>query len=860
MGGTTSSHEQVQQAAERAAASASTAAARAAAAAAEARASEQQLQLLREELLTIVREQPAEPEAIAAPPRRWWQRSEPEVRQRQAEEAQRLLQLQTEARMAIAEARTQTATLRAQLHEAEARASSQQATATAQRARADASEAALTPWRNRATTAERKVKQQEYMWAVALAIGLLVGAVIGGLVGAAVAGSGAGGTEASIEPGRPGIVMAVVGLTRQVLSLANVLTLVGSLALTAVYVFGMVVCWTPLAEQGSSPDEEAICNASRRWALLSLGYGAMLYLVGDRALSRGDEGSRLVGGLFHCGVAMLAPVVVACGMRVLGWRWLTGVRELGGPGRQSLADCGGGHHPAAAVALVASAGAETAMLLYLRSSFPLLMMPALTCSYVGFVALAAVLWQPLGLPRYSTALLQPESLATLLFSCTALAAAGVGEAPPAVRLAFLVGGMTSLLVALPAALLGILDLRLPGPATDTSGAGGGQPTTSLYAPLPLGSHCVDAVRRVQASGEFAFAGAVYMAVWVSIMTTALQLRLLTCRPFALASIALLCVVAPRRSPLWDLAFKLPVGFWLLAVAVLVEHTGDDEASWDPILREVLRLLGPRPAPFLQLLDGALQVATVCTAMTCLVASLESVAAIFERTWLPSALAWLLCLLSMATRTDVHGASCSFCFALWALGLYILGTQLIPRWSVAARLAAFAFACRLFVLGHDSFLLLVGCGLAAGFVFFGLAFGEVSQLRIMLHAVGDEDGPAAPWQVRLLASLALLAYAAASDAALLLALSCFCLYAALASLAPVGMLERCIVVAVCGLATVLLGEAVQGWTGPLQVAVAELVTRSPLHGGPSQGGLPLDLLALRSLLRKLVLAMSGDEGA
>lgn len=641
-----------------------------------------------------------------------------------------------------------------------------------------------------------------------------------------------------------GIVSAVTDLTLQIVSLPNVLTSVGSLALTGVLVYVLLSFWND-----DRRIEATYRYASWRTAVLALGYGAVLVLAGDRSWSRGDDGSRILGGLLYCGGAIAAPVVAACLLHVLGWSWLTGVTRLGSRGMRSLVDMDRAG-PAPAVMIIAGIGACAAMSLHARSGFPLLLVPATCCLYMGFVCLIMVLWRILRLPRCPSALLQPEVMATFAFGALMLLGASSNDEgrnqPAAARLAMLVSGMNAMLVALPALLMGVVDVFVPN--------GVGLALASIYEPFTLGAKCFDLLGRVRNTIVFSAAASVYVLVWVAVMNNALRLRLWTFRPFVLLSLNALCAASPYGSLGWTLVFRVPIGIWLLAVVMHVENAG---SGMDPVLQEVLRWLGPHPGPFLELLHGILQASTASTAMICLGSGLVCARHQFgARSWIHLSICWGFSVLSLAARADCAGALVSLCLSISAIVFFFIGTHLLPDWSGASsRLVVFLLAGRLCHSGHGSMVMTLSCGFTICFLCLTMAFGESDSAhgmrKVLLHGDGTRAAPVA-FFVRLAASATLFFHGVATDSTVLVTLGCFCIYTSLAStIAGNDNLSRATVVALCALATMLLGEAAQTYLAPMQAGIAYVASWFPcaqiLLDSSATDSLPCDVWLLRGIL-------------
>eukprot|EP00930_Biecheleria_cincta_P043253 TRINITY_DN29716_c0_g1_i1.p1 TRINITY_DN29716_c0_g1~~TRINITY_DN29716_c0_g1_i1.p1 ORF type:complete len:862 (+),score=145.11 TRINITY_DN29716_c0_g1_i1:65-2587(+) len=745
--------------------------------------------------------------------------------------------------------------------EADAKVAAANAQAQAAISRADAAEAMRHAWDAKRRDLERanavlqdglreaqvKINKQEFMWIAGLIWGLVGGALLGGLMGAAAAATGPAltgsqGARRSSDLSEFGIMSAVTDLTLQIVSLPNVLTSVGSLALTAVLVYVLVSFWT-------DDWRTKVRHISWRTALLSLGYGAVLVHAGDRSWSRGDDGSRILGGLLYCGGAVAAPVVAACMLHVAGWYWLTGVMRLGSRGMQSLVDMDRAG-PAPAMMIVAGVGACAAMALYGRSGFPLLLVPATCCFYIGFVSLIMVLWHILRLSRCPSALLQPEVMATFAFGALMLLgfSASVEEQSrlAAARLAMLVSGMNAMLVALPTILMGVVDTCVPN--------GAGLALTSIYDPFTLGPKCFELLSRVRETMAFSAAAFVYVLAWVAVMNTALRLRLWTFRPFVLLSLNALCAASPYGSLGWTLVFRVPIGIWLLAVVMHVENSG---SGMDPVLQEVLRWLGPHPGPFLQLLHGVLQASTAATAMICLGSGLVCARHQFgARSWIHLLICWGFSLLSLAARTDCTGTLVSLCFSTSATIFFFIGTHLLPDWNgVLSRLVVFLLAGRLCLLGHGSMVMTLSCGFAVCFLCLTMAFGEntvaYGMRQVLLHVDQARSVPVA-FFVRLAASVTLFLHGVSTDGTVLVTLGCFCIYTSLAStIAGSDNLSRATIVALCALATMLLGEAAQTYMAPMQAGVAYVASWFPLAqillDSSATDSLPFDVWILRGIL-------------
>eukprot|EP00927_Polykrikos_kofoidii_P037277 TRINITY_DN31402_c0_g1_i1.p1 TRINITY_DN31402_c0_g1~~TRINITY_DN31402_c0_g1_i1.p1 ORF type:complete len:872 (-),score=111.11 TRINITY_DN31402_c0_g1_i1:14-2629(-) len=758
-----------------------------------------------------------------------------------------------------------------------ARANAAQASFAAEAIGRVASEAALEPLKVRLRAAEEK----QTMWMLG-SVGAFAGGVfLGGLIGASVSAASPGvacsrGTAAGLASDEDtGIVSAVAGLTWQLLSLPNVLTGVGSLAVTGVYVFLLLRVWAPLMSENMA-DETELRSASCVSAFLSAGYAFILLLAGDRLWSRHDDGSRILGGLLYCGNVVADTAVVACGLRVLGWRWLRGVAQLGSVGKQSLVDLDGAG-PAPAVLIVAAAGFAASVLLYARSEFPLLLVPALWCLYSAWVAAAMILWRLLRLPRGASALLQPEVLTALGLAVILLICFTTNSAEQklsrVVRLGLLISGMDVILVAFPLVILGLLDWFRPNELELAS--------TSIYDPFKLGSKCMQLVWHVRETVDFAFAGAVYLAIWVSIMTTSVRQHLWSCRPFVIVSFNALSAVSPKRSVLWILMFRIPIGLWLLAVVLFLER---DSRIADPLLQEVLRWLGPHPGHFLQLVHHFLQASTACTSMTCLGSSVAWASQEHgQRSWIRAIISWSLTLLALAARVDCHGQLLRFWLAFFALAFAFVGVKSLPRWRTAPpRFLVFLLVGRLCLLGKTSLLITVVSASCVCFMCVTLAFGEgqltLAARRFILHG---EDGAAerVSFGLRLSMSSLLFFLGVVNDEALLITLGCFCIYTSLASIvAGDDYLSMAVVVAACGVATMLLGEMAQTYMVPMRAALFSIghgvsalealldegpliqaVADLPLDTGrydKALGGLPVELWLLRQFLLKDLVRLVG----
>lgn len=608
-----------------------------------------------------------------------------------------------------------------------------------------------------------------------------------------------------------GVVSAVTGITLQMCSLPNVLTCLGSLALTAVFFYAIAIFWIP---QMTASVEDDIRVASRVTAALSLCYGGVLVLAGDRSLSRGDDGSRILGGMLYCGCTVAVPVATSCMLRMLGWRWLKDVRLLGSRGIRSMSNMPYSG-PAPALIIIAMAGFWVAAMLYSRSGFPLLLVPALLCFYVAFIALMMVFWRQLQLPSNASALLQPELLASFIFGTVLLGICVTMQGTHAVRLAILVSGMNSMLFALPAVLMGIVDRHVRNTA--------GLSQASIYDPIALGGKFFELVLQVRGTFAFAVASSAYIMVWMFVLRSAMTLRLWTCRPFVLLSLNALCAASPYGSLGWTLCFRVPIGVCLLAMVMFMESAGN---GTDPILQEVLRWLGPHPAPFLELLHGVLQTGTAVTASLCLGSGLACASYHFGASWLYFMICWSFSSLSLAARLDCNGAMVSLCLATSAVVFFLIGIRFLPEFhSARTRLIVFLLCGRLCHMGHGSLVLNSICGAALCFQFASLAFGEsprASEVRRRLFHGDPEQLRKVPFAARLLASTLLFLHGVSTHDTLLITLGCFCIYTSMASLvAGDSDLSRALVVALCGLATTFLGEVAQTYVAPLQAGIALL---------------------------------------
>merc|ERR1712151_137415 len=124
-------------------------------------------------------------------------------------------------------------------------------------------------------------------------------------------------------------------------------------------------------------------------------------------------------------------------------------------------------------------------------------------------------------------------------------------------------------------------------------------------------------------------------------------------------------------------------------------------------------------------------------------------------------------------------------------------------------------------------------------------------------MGSQEGcvDQAPFKLRLAVGGALLFQGVMSDEAVLLTLGCFCTYTSLAStMVGEDNFSRAIVIATCGLATMLLGELAQAYMLPLQVALASTFELLPvcgtLFGKTALNGLLAEVWALRAVLQDI----------
>jgi len=145
----------------------------------------------------------------------------------------------------------------------------------------------------------------------------------------------------------------------------------------------------------------------------------------------------------------------------------------------------------------------------------------------------------------------------------------------------------------------------------------------------------------------------------------------------------------------------------------------------------------------------------------------------------------------------------------------------------------------------------------------MAFGEGDIIGKMRQAVfHHEDASRSPATIGtvLAASSLLFVYGVVNDEALIVTFGCFCIYTSFASMVTGdNNVSRAIVIAFCGLATMLLGEAVQKYMEPVQTAFASYVGHLPLYGifFAGKNTLPLDLWSLREVLRDTTALVSGE---
>eukprot|EP00928_Gymnodinium_smaydae_P035963 TRINITY_DN25221_c0_g2_i1.p1 TRINITY_DN25221_c0_g2~~TRINITY_DN25221_c0_g2_i1.p1 ORF type:complete len:734 (+),score=55.63 TRINITY_DN25221_c0_g2_i1:35-2236(+) len=632
------------------------------------------------------------------------------------------------------------------------------------------------------------------------------------------------------------LISAVAALTFNILSVANIFHLAGSLTITAVYCFLIGLFLTQ--------DETTI--ACMKCAIGSVAYVVVLGLMGVRLASHGDVGSAVVGGLLQTTTAYSVLPGVAFVLQACGLTWMERCKLLGSD-HLSIVDAG--WKLSLALLLTAACGCCSALVLHKMSGFPLLMAPAFLCTYLSFVGLSMLLWQVFRFPfRYGC--LQPEILSTLAFGAAMLRAADAFfSARPEVYMGMMVTSLNALLFSLPLVMLGRLERWVPVPD------GTNPANLSIYRPLHLLSHCRHVLMESRDSIPFAIAAGIYTILWMSIMTKALRLHLWAARPFALLSMSSLCLVVPHRSRHWALGFRVPLGLWFLGAVVHSETSSENNG--DPVLGALLRWLGPHPSEFLAFADSILQVLTASTAMQFLSMGARSLYDAGEHSWTAAVAFWFISLLAMAARGVTSGRLLiGLCLSSWSVGLWLTGIRKAPSWAGAgSRLFFIAVSARLCHIGHDSFLMLCAGVAVICVAYFSLLFGEnesAAKFRIGCVNADPDTASAAPSAVAMCVCAGLVGYGAVFGEALLISLGCFCTYASVAAFAagddPVS---KALLIAGCAVATMLLGEVVQKALGPVQVVLSSVLGT----------GQPADLGAAHMLLTELVSVFArfgGDE--
>mmetsp|Transcript_7394 Transcript_7394/g.16222 ORF Transcript_7394/g.16222 Transcript_7394/m.16222 type:complete len:918 (+) Transcript_7394:76-2829(+) len=656
----------------------------------------------------------------------------------------------------------------------------------------------------------------------------------------------------------PELFSAVAGITRELISLANLLHAVGSMALTAVYLFLLVT-------EYDSCEQEATVKARRAFGW-TLSYMALLLVMGMTLSRRAERGGQILGGFLFCGVAVVAPVLTGLGLRGLDWRWSDPIVNDLGRQAVSLGNLEV-NHARLALILMAAAMCGASISLYLVAGFPLLMVPANIGLYTFCITVLCQWFAKMRTFRCA-GLLQPEVVSTLSFAVALLAVSisPVGHIgfPAPVRLSFLVSSMNALLVSAPIVILGVIERVVPRRSIQ-AGAGDLWVTVSVWKLFPFLEQLYHMLESVQGTAAFAVGATVYLLVWILVMTASLRMRLWACRPFSLLSVVALCAALPRQSVKWALAFKVPLGLWLLAVALFVENAGESMA--DPVLREVLGWLGPRPAPFLALFHSILQVSTINSAMLCLTAGIDSAHhEVGSNAWVLVGCAWLVGLMAVQSRSEARGSLPRFALSIWSAFFLMLGTRLAPAWSsLSTRALIFAASTRWAVMAVsiDSFPLGMTAAFLLGFTYLGL-LGEGQELyRIRRSLISENNTMAeqAPRVVVLLLLSALILTSLVAEAKTPLTLGCFMFYILLTSaVAGKTAVSRALVVGSCGVATMLLADTVQECVGPVQMAATSFGEQ--LFGETLVASLrsdPPDMLLPRLLLRDLTALVSGQAG-
>lgn len=197
-----------------------------------------------------------------------------------------------------------------------------------------------------------------------------------------------------------------------------------------------------------------------------------------------------------------------------------------------------------------------------------------------------------------------------------------------------------------------------------------------------------------------------------------------------------------------------------------------------------------------------------------------------------------------------GSLVSFCLATAAVIFFLIGTRLLPEFhSSQSRVIVFLLTGRMCYLGHGCLMINVVCGGLVCFQCATLAFGEGPEAKSareqLLHPQEGQLGKV-PFAMRLLASAYLFLHGVATHETFVITLGCFCIYTSVASaVAGDSALAKALVVALCGLATMFLGELAQTYVTPLQGQLAFLGEQMPWSS--LAGDLPLDVACLRSVL-------------
>jgi hypothetical protein len=229
--------------------------------------------------------------------------------------------------------------------------------------------------------------------------------------------------------------------------------------------------------------------------------------------------------------------------------------------------------------------------------------------------------------------------------------------------------------------------------------------------------------------------------------------------------------------------------------------------------------------------------------------------------------WLLSAILVAAQQEVNSFLMRQFVAVWTCAFFILGVRVLPGWADGhARLITFAVASRLCLIGRESLLVqLVAAAFVAG-TCLSLVFGENSAMVTIREVLLHPDARPAPRKdasLGFIGSAMLLGYGMMYAEVLIVMLGCLCIYSSVASIV-VGddPLSRALVIALCGLVTMLLSEIIQEQLLPLQSVLGSMGTAFPLFcsilSGSAQDGLPFDVWMLRDLLRDAAAAVGGGQ--